>query len=224
MNPASTDVLKRAGKTAVQAFLPSVVYATRNEHAIAYPVLLSGAIGAGAAAVSVLWNGSSALLGAHRAKQLATLAGAIDAAVARVPSGRRVSLPPATAFVCAPTRGRCRSPAPLPQPPILAATAAAAAARSATRAAACAAPRLPSSLRLPGCSSARLPVCPAAVPGCPRLVAADARCRRCCAGGAPKLPPHVFPSGKSFPFRSRTAASCLPAEHLWHTRSPVPSA
>jgi hypothetical protein len=81
ISPRAKDVLVRAGRTFVQAFLPSVVYATRNEHAIAYPVLLSGAIGASAAALSVLWNGSSALLSARRDRQLLELAAFVESAV-----------------------------------------------------------------------------------------------------------------------------------------------
>lgn len=86
LSTQARDVLIRAGKTFVQTALPTgaVLYSHVAVSHTSVPVstVEAGALGAASAALSVLWNGSSAILGARRAKQLTELAAAIDAAVA----------------------------------------------------------------------------------------------------------------------------------------------
>ena len=108
MTPAAKDVLTRAGKTFVQTLLPSVAYLSTHTHQLTYPVAASALLASSAATVSILWNGSTALLGARRAGQLATIAAAIEAAVAADRAARMTDLPP--------TSGATPVPPVLPSP------------------------------------------------------------------------------------------------------------
>ena len=78
MNPAAKDVYRRAGKTFVQTALPSITvayahYQSNHQAGLLWPGLIAGVVSAGAASLAVIWNGSTALLGARRARKLALI-------------------------------------------------------------------------------------------------------------------------------------------------------
>lgn len=84
VTPAARDVVVRSAKTFVQAAAPTGVYLYEHagHGAITWPSVEAGFLGAAAAAISVLWNGSAVLLSARRERQLVELKQVIDEAVA----------------------------------------------------------------------------------------------------------------------------------------------